>query len=341
MYLRDCWYVACRSHDVTAALKPVTMLGENIVLYRASDGSVAALEDACPHRKLPLSKGNLKNDRIVCGYHGLTFDRAGKCVEAPTQGRIPTAAKVRSYLAQERYGFVWLWMGERERADPSRLIDIPNYDNPAWGRTAGGSIAIACNYLYIIDNLLDPSHVAWVHLTSFAGAKTDDTPLNIDIAEGGVTVWRWMLDTPPPDYYARLVKFPGNADRLQHYECVIPSIAINKSVYSPAGTGGPDRPLNDLSYVNISYNFITPVDEANSQYYWFQHRNTDPQDEAISKAMNAGAHMAFVEDRDVLESVQIGMANKTTPNLDLALDAGALRFRRLLSSRIATEQATH
>lgn len=338
MFLRDCWYVAGWSRDLSTALKPVTILGEHIVLYRSAAGKIAALEDACPHRKLPLSKGTLKDDRIVCGYHGLTFDGAGACVGAPTQGRIPTNAKVRSYPAAERYGFVWLWMGDAAKADEALLLDIPDYDNPTWGRTAGGDMTIACNYLYVVDNLLDPSHVAWVHLTSFAGAKTDDTPLNIDLAPNGVTVWRWMMDTAPPAYYAKLIKFSGNADRLQHYECVLPSIAINKSIYSPPGTGGRDKPLNERSYVNVSYNFITPIDETNSHYYWFQHRNTDPLDEAISQTMNAGARLAFEEDKDVLEAVQVGMDNKTTPHIDLALDAGALRFRKLLSARMAAEQ---
>lgn len=315
------------------------MLGERIVLYRSGDGTIVALEDACPHRKLPLSKGRLKNDRIVCGYHGLTFDGTGACVAAPTQGRIPTAARVRRYPAVERYGYAWLWMGDPAKADPSLVLDIPNYGDPAWGRTAGGDMAIACNYLYVVDNLLDPSHVAWVHLTSFAGAKTDDTALNIDQAENGITVWRWIMDTAPPDYYARLVKFAGHADRLQHYECVLPSTAINKSIYSPAGTGGRHKPLDPRTYVNVSYNFITPVDETHCHYYWFQHRNTDPHDESISETMNAGAHAAFAEDRDVLQAVQIGMSTKTTPHIDLALDAGALRFRKLLSSRIAAEQS--
>jgi vanillate O-demethylase monooxygenase subunit len=339
MYLRNCWYVAGWSRDIAAALKPLTILGEKIVLYRSGTGSIVALEDACPHRKLPLSKGTLKDDRIVCGYHGLTFDGTGVCVAAPTQGRIPSNARVRRYPVAERYGFVWLWMGDSALADEASIIDIPNYDNPSWGRTAGGDMTIACNYLYVVDNLLDPAHVAWVHLTSFAGARTDDTPLKIDVAENGVTVWRWMMDAPPPAYYAKLVKFAGHADRLQHYECVLPSIAINKSIYSPAGTGGADRPLNDLSYVNVSYNFITPIDDANSHYYWFQHRNTDPQREEISQTMNAGARTAFMEDKDVLEAVQVGMANEKTPHLDLTLDAGALRFRKLLSSRIVAEQA--
>lgn len=337
MFLRDCWYVAGWSHELTQTLRSVTVLGEKIVMYRSSTGRIAALEDACPHRKLPLSMGTLRDDEIVCGYHGLTFDCSGACVAAPTQGRVPTGAAVRSYPTVERYGFVWIWMGDVAEADPAKIVDIPNYDDPSWGRTEGGDMPIACNYLYIVDNLLDPAHVAWVHIGSFAGAKTDDTPLRIDVEDDGVVVWRWMMDTPPPAYYAPLVKFTGNCDRKQHYECRIPSIGINKSIFAPAGTGGPDQPLNDRTFVNISYNFMTPVDEGNSRYYWFQHRNTDPDNRAVSEQMNKGAYGAFMEDKDVLEAVHVGMANKRTPHLDLALDAGALRFRKLLSQRIAAE----
>jgi phenylpropionate dioxygenase-like ring-hydroxylating dioxygenase large terminal subunit len=335
MYLKDSWYVAGWTHEVGHSLKALKILGEDIVMYRSAGGKVAALEDACPHRKLPLSMGSLVNDRIVCGYHGLTFDQRGICVAAPTQGRIPTGATVRRYPTKDRYGFVWIWMGDPAMADESTIIDIPQYDDPAWGRTKGGDMPIACNYLYIVDNLLDPAHVAWVHVGSFAGAKTDDTPLSIDVEDNGVTVWRWMKDTAPPPYYAPLLKFAGNVDRKQHYECVLPSIGINKSIFAPAGFGGPGLPMHEKTYVNISYNFMTPIDENNSHYYWFQHRNTDPHDVAISEKMNAGALNAFLEDKDVLEAVHIGMANKKTPHLDLALDAGALRFRKLLNSRIA------
>lgn len=338
MYLRNCWYVAGWSKDIGPKLTAARLLGESIVLYRTSSGEVAALEDACPHRKLPLSKGQLREDRVVCGYHGLTFDHRGACVAAPTQERIPTGARVKRYAALERYGFVWLWMGAAEAADPAQLIDIENYDDPSWGRTAGGDMPIACNYLYITDNLLDPSHVAWVHLTSFAGAKSDSAPLSIDVGKDAVTVWRWMMDVPPPDYYAPLVKFSGRCDRKQHYECRIPSIGVNRSIFAPAGHGGPDKPIHEKAFVNISYNFMTPVDEDNTRYYWFQHRNTDPQDAAISESMNKGAYMAFGEDKDVLEAVHQGMKHRATPYLDLALDAGALRFRKLLKARIEAEQ---
>lgn len=338
-YIRNTWYVCARSQDIGRALTPLTILGEQIVVFRRGDGRVAALEDACPHRKLPLSHGRLEGDTVVCGYHGLTFDGAGACVAAPTQpDAVPRRARVASYPVQERYGFVWLWMGAPERAAHTPLIDIPEYDNPAWGRTECGALDIACNYLWITDNLLDPSHVAWVHVTSFAGAGTDNVPLEITEGDDRVIVWRWIRDRPAPPYYAPMLAFEGNCDRKQHYECRLPSTAINKSIYAPAGTGGDDAALPPEAFVNFSYNFMTPVDADHSLYFWFQHRNQRPDDAALSESMFAGATMAFNEDKAVLEAVHHGMKTARSPVVNLGLDAAALRFRRMVSRLVEAEE---
>ena len=339
MFLKNSWYVAGWSKDYQKELRTQMLLGEKIVFYRRLDGNPVALEDACPHRKLPLSQGRLQEDRIVCGYHGLTFDCTGACVEAPTQrGNIPKRAVVRSYPVVDRYRLLWIWMGDPEKANPDDIFEIENFDNPEWGYTEGGMLPIECNYLWVVDNLLDPSHVAWVHVTSFAGSGTDDQPLDLEKTENGVIVSRWIYDQPPSPYYKDLVKFEGNCDRKQHYEMCIPGIALNKSVYTPPGTGGPNKPEGDKTYINISYNFMTPVDERNTMYIWFQHRNTDPEDKLISEKMNAGARAAFLEDKEILEAVQIGMEDMDIPNIDLALDAGAKLFRLKLQRLINEEQ---
>lgn len=341
MFLRNCWYVAGWSKDYEHSLKAQKILGENIVFYRQSDGLAVALENACPHRKLPLSDGTLKGDTVVCGYHGLTFDCSGACVDAPTQKEnIPKRAVVKSYPVVDRYRLLWIWMGDPDAANPDEIFSIENFDNPDWGYTDGGVLPIACNYLWITDNLLDPSHVAWVHVTSFAGSGTDDQPLDVKRTDRGVIVSRWIYGQEPSPYYKDLVRFAGNCDRLQHYEMCFPAIALNKSVYTPPGTGGPDKPAVPETYVNISYNFMTPVDENSTRYFWFQHRNTDPQDKAISEKMNAGAVMAFNEDKEILEAVHNGMADLVTPNIDLGLDAGAKLFRLQLQRLIDAEQSS-
>ena len=340
MFLKNAWYVAGWSKEYGQKLVAQRLLNECVVLYRKQDGTPVALEDACPHRKLPLSKGRLKKDAIECGYHGLTFDGSGKCVAAPTQPeQIPEKARVRSYPVVDRYRLLWIWMGEPELADPNDIVYIENFDNPNWGCTEGGTMEMECNYLWICDNLLDPSHVAWVHVSSFAGAGTDDGHLDLHRTESGVTVSRWIYGQLPSPYYSGLVKFEGQCDRLQHYELRIPSIAINKSVYTPVGTGGPDKPAVDKTYINVSYNFMTPVDDGLTRYFWFQHRNTDPNDESVSKFMNDGARMAFEEDRAVLTEVHKGMRDRQTPNIDLRLDAGAKLFRKQLQQRIDNEKS--
>ena len=130
----------------------------------------------------------------------------------------------------------------------------------------------------------------------------------------------------------------GKCDRLQHYEVRFPSTAINKGIYCPAGEGGQDWTQQGNSYEMISYNFLTPIDENSTRYFWLQHRNTDIDDDAITRQIAEGARRAFEEDKVVLEAVHKGIANEKTRHINLALDAGAVRFRKLLENRIATEQ---
>jgi phenylpropionate dioxygenase-like ring-hydroxylating dioxygenase large terminal subunit len=339
MFVRNAWYVAARSAEVQQCLMPLKLLGERVVLFRTPDGAVVALEDACPHRKLPLSMGRLLGDRVECGYHGLTFDCAGACVRAPALARIPRAAQVRSYPIEERYGLVWIWMGEARRADTAQIFDVPEWDDPAWGLNEGDAMTVACNYLYVTDNLLDPSHVAWVHPGSFGNAACEAEPLKTVTSDVGVTVSRWMRDVEVAPFYAKFVKFSGRCDRKQHYEVRFPSHAIIKAVFTPAGTGADDGSQHDHVFLMNSYNFMTPIDESHTRYFWFQMRNFDQQDEAVSRQFNEDVRHAFDEDRVILEAVHEGMANRRTPNLDLGIDAGPLRFRRGVQRLIDAEVA--
>lgn len=338
VFLRNCWYVASLSREVGRQPRAVRLLDEPVVLYRRQDGSPVALEDACPHRKLPLSMGRIKGDAIECGYHGLTFDGCGTCIEAPTQERIPAMAKVRSYPVQDRYGLLWIWMGQPELAEHTPVLQIDNHDHPDWHMTTGDCLPCKCHYLWLVDNLLDPSHVAWVHRSTFAASGTEDTPLQVHADEQGVICSRWMYGRPPPPFYAPLVKFEGLADRLQHYEVRLPSIAINRSTFAPAGLGGPQAKDDPRIYRMVSYNFLTPVDADNTLYFWLQHRNTDTQDQALTERIAAGAKAAFEEDRQILEAVHQGMKNKRTPHIGLLLDTGATRLRKALAARIEAER---
>lgn len=337
MYLKNCWYVAELGHELGRGLKPATILGERVVLYRRQDGSPVALEDACPHRKLPLSMGRIKGDEVECGYHGLTFDGSGACTRVPGAERVPHVARVRSYPIVDRTGFLWIWMGDPALADETKIFEVEHYDDPSWGRNVPEQMEIACHYLYMTDNLLDPSHVAWVHQSSFAAAGTEETPLETTITDDGVTVWRWMNDVAPAPFYQPFLPFEGNCDRKQHYEVRYPSNALAKAIFTPAGEGGADEPLPKKAFVMDSYNFLTPVDEGRTRYFWIQLLNVPLEGAETIAKFSRGVRGVFEEDQVVLEAVQKGMADKRTPNLDLKIDAGPLRFRRGLGRLIAAE----
>lgn len=337
-FLENAWYVAAQSAQISRELQPLTILGDNLVFYRDSNDKIVALEDACPHRKMPLSMGKLVGDAVQCGYHGLTFDACGKCINAPTQDKIPSNAFVRSYPTVEKYNLIWIWMGQPELADESALLDLADFDDDDWSLTDGGMLECQCHYLYLLDNLLDPSHVAWVHQTSFASDGTEDVPLVIEDTETGVLVSRWIKNIDPPPYYAEMLPFSGKVDRLQYYEAVVPSIAVNMSTYARAGFGGDSDNLPEDSYRMRSYHFITPIDAHSTRYHWFQHYNTNTKDEAVRHRLNEGARGAFEEDRVILEAVDSGMNDKKRANLDLQLDIGSRKFRKKLNALIKAEK---
>lgn len=338
MFLRNTWYVGALSSELGQALHAVKMLNENIVMYRKQDGTPVALEDSCPHRRLPLSKGRLINDEVECGYHGLTFDCSGQCVKAPGVAQIPRAAVVRQYPCAERYGMVWVWMGDAALADESLIIDIPEWGREGWGVNSGDAMTIDCNYLYVTDNLLDPSHVSWVHQTSFGSASMIGKPLKVDMAENGVTVSRWLEDVDVAPFYKKFVKFDGNCDRKQQYEVRFPSLAVIKAIFVPAGSGGEEAVNHPDVFLMDSYNFLTPVDDKHTRYFWFQLRNFSPNDEEVSREFNEDVRFAFSEDKAILELVQVGMDARPAA-LDLPIDSGPMRFRRRLQQLIDAEQA--
>lgn len=337
MFLKNAWYVAAWSSEITDNLQQVRVLGEKICMYRRSDNTITALEDACPHRKLPLSKGRIKDDAIECGYHGLTFNGQGNCIWAPGNGHIPPKAVLHAYPTHEKYDLVWIWMGDPARANADDIIDIPNFDNPAWGINQGAAMELQCNYLLMCDNLLDPTHVAWVHQDSFAQSATKDTPIKVTGTDSGYIVHRWMMDIEPAPFYKKVIEFTGNCDRLQHYEVRYPAHALIRAIFTPAGTGGEDAALDEKTFIMDSYNFMTPTSETETRYYWFQLRNVRPDDQALSKMMSEDVQHAFEEDRAILNAVQQGLTEKTSPSINLSIDSGWVRFRRELDKLIAAE----
>lgn len=337
-FLRHAWYVAGWDHEVTHQPRASRVLGQDLVLYRDEGGRPAALEDLCPHRSLPLSMGRVRGGAIECGYHGLCFDRTGACVHMPGVERIPKAVHVRSFPAESRYGLVWVWMGLPAAADPRTIFPVAHWDEAGWGRNEGGSMTLECDYRHVNDNLLDPSHVAWVHRGSFGNTACEDRPVETTETPGGVIAARWMDDVPVAPFYRPFVGFAGHCDRLQHYEVRFPSHALIRAIFVPAGAAGAQAEAHPQAMIMDSYNFMTPQDADHTRYYWFQIRNFAPYDAIVSRQLDVGIEAAFAEDKVILNAVHRGHRGRFAPAIALPGDRAGILFRRRLQALIEAEQ---
>jgi vanillate O-demethylase monooxygenase subunit len=199
MFLKDCWYVAALDHElIDGKLLGRTLLGEHVLLFRGESGKVVALNDRCPHRGALLSKGRLEGDAVRCMYHGIKYDGSGKCVQIPGQDMIPPRLKVRGYPVVERSHFIWIWMGDAAKADPALIIDLPYLHDPNW-KGIPAYLHYDANYLLIVDNLSDFSHLAFVHTGTLGGSEEYafvTKPTVVEKLERGFRVERWHQQRP-------------------------------------------------------------------------------------------------------------------------------------------------
>lgn len=341
-YVRDSWYPAAWSKDIGRELRSCKLLGEDIVLYRTEAGDIAALEDLCPHRFLPLSKGRLKGDAVECGYHGLTFDCGGKCIRVPGQeGKKAPAISVRSYPTQENMGLVWLWTGDPGKPDKSKLFDLEQYHDKRWSAAHGDALHIKANYLSLADNLCDPAHVTFVHPSTLGNTEGTDAPITSKPTDYGLLTTRWLIDVPPIPLFQKFFRFNGNVDRWQFYQFHAPSIAVIDFGSAETGTGAPEGNRDNCVQI-FACHFLAPVDERNSIDYWLHVKNFIPEDDTINDALSDQFRLAFNEDKEILEDIQI-MEDKHCERrqVRLAIDQGPVRMRKLVSKMIDREQPVH
>ena len=179
-------------------------------MFRTEGGHPVALEDHCCHRNLPLSQGRVEGERIACGYHGLVFDVAGRCVQVPGQDTVPGGAGVRAFPLQERDGVLWIWPGDPTLADPQAIVSYPIHSDPRWAHRST-HYTIDCHHELINDNLLDLSHVGYVHGKTIGGTPGAHSMARMETqrTDHGVVVRRWMRGTVPPPTYQRAIGFEG------------------------------------------------------------------------------------------------------------------------------------
>ena len=338
MMLRNCWYVIAWDHEVPrGGLFGRTVLNEPILVFRTSDGSYAALEDRCCHRHAPLTKGLNEGDGVRCGYHGLKFDAGGRCVDAPGLERIPPQARVKAYPVAVRNKWVFVWMGDPAKAEERLLPDNFSNDHPDW-RNKPGYLHYDTPYLLICDNLLDFSHLSYVHEKTLGGSTAiAQARPEIETLERGVRVTRRVPGVPPPPYYQSIREFSGLVDRWFIYDFLFPGTLLMSSGGKPAGQKEPD-PAN--SVMLHSCQTLTPETETTTHYFFQQSHRADAGDAAVTEGIFKSLIVAFNEDRDMITAQHEAIRrNPNAPMLPLGIDAALVRYRTLLEDTIARERA--
>ena len=315
-----------------------TILDQRVVLFRTPTGKPAALRNMCPHRFVPLSMGKLRDagSGIECAYHGLRFDASGACIGNP-QGNVPQGARVRAFPLAECYSAVWIWMGDPNLADPSLIPSIDFLVAEEWAVGTGVSV-VNCNYQLESDNIMDLSHIEFLHPMFSSEAVRAG---KIESRQEGNSVWsrRMILNDDPPEFIRKAFQIPAGkrVDRWLDVRWNAPAIMA-------LWTGGVESGRPRAEGIDWrSAHFFTPIDENRTLYFWaisFS-RSMEGAEQLAMESRNALRHPFENEDAPIIEAAHANMRGRefwSLRPLILRGDGGAIRARRLLQSMIARER---
>jgi len=345
-FLRNCWYVAAWDSEIVGKTLARTITEKPIVIFRTEAGKYVALDDRCCHRAAPLSVGRIEGECIRCMYHGMLYDSNGSCVEVPGQERIPASYKVHSYPIEERGNLLWIWMGEPELADPDLIYDFEPLHQPGiWRRLPKHAyMHYDANYLLIVDNLSDFSHVAFVHTNTLGGSEAyayNTVPENVERLEDGFNMERWDRNSISPPFHKKVCPdMEAPLDRCNSIQMRFPGVFLMTTSFTPAGWKEGDDPSLTRHYRNCQY--MTPETRDSTHFFWDYMHSFNIDQSEISESLGESLLEGFMEDKVIIEKQQKLL--KAHPDFDpriLEADDAFMHFRRDLTKTMHAEQEQH
>jgi len=330
------WYIAACSHEVGRALFERTILEERLVFYRKEDGTPVALDGICPHRNLPMVQGELEGDAVRCRYHGFRFDTDGRCTDIPSQPTVPSSFTTRAYPVLERWQWIWVWMGDPAKADPALLPDMAfcGLGAPGWRADSNGVMHLKARFSLLIDNLMDLSHIAFLHVQSIGKLERATVAAEMTEENGRVHVVRCTPNQPAEGFH-----------RFLHPNCNGPVDLTMRSDFLGPGlinAGGPYSVMNGTGEPVGRLNFVhgfTPETLQTTHYFPAVARDFRLDDEGLSQALLGQERKVLAEDVPALEHVELSVQRlgNTRRELSVMADAGAMRVRRRLIEMMKAE----
>jgi phenylpropionate dioxygenase-like ring-hydroxylating dioxygenase large terminal subunit len=324
------WWVAGFAWELEDKPLARTLLNRRMVLFRGPDG-VAALEDRCCHKELPLSCGAVEPAGLRCGYHGLLFNGSGQCIEIPGQTHIPSKARVRAYPLVEQDMILWVWISDDPEAlPPAGPPAYPVHADPRY-KYGGNVFHYDAPYQLIHDNLLDLSHLGYVHTRTIGG--NPQLHMNAKVTTTGddhtVTVVRLMPGSEPPPTYSAAWPFEGRIDRWQEVvfhpsHCEIWTGAMD------AGAGRLDDPQREGFHMR-GFHGVTPETDTTAHYLWTIATHPHPDKQDVTQLVVDQTAATFEEDKVIIEAQWRNQkAFPVRKQIDIHVDAGPNRARRII-----------
>ncbi len=338
MFVRNAWYVAAWDHEVTRSMKRRVLLDEPILLFRKDDGTAVALEDRCCHRQAPLSMGKLIGNIVKCPYHGLEFDSSGKCVKIPSQDMVPPSARVRSYPLVAKNHWLWIWMGEPAKADPALIEDFHWMDDPGW-RFGGNYLHVESNYLLLVENLLDTTHLPFLHPATLGTDAFARSEFEVKREGDRITVARYLMNELPAAFHKQMGGFPEGmkVDRWQVTHYGPPSFVKLDIGSAPVGT--PVRQGERGKGVNMwNLNAITPETGKTAHYFFAQAYNFKLDEPWVGDMLAKQITDIFMDDMAMVRAQQKNMDLGGASSVTLGQDKAWLAMRGIVDRLIREEQ---
>ena len=343
MFVKNTWYVAAMPNEIKTGKSLARQIcGISMVFFYDENNQVVALENFCPHRGASLSLGTVEEGGIVCGYHGLKVGCDGAPISMENQDpkKIPC---IKAFGAIEKYGFIWVYAGDKKLADTALIPKCDWADDEQWAY-GGGFFHIKCNYKLMIDNLMDLTHEKYVHLSTIGQEEIDESAVSTQVEDGQITTSRYMNSIIAPAFWQMCMK-KNNLDpmvKVDRWQCsrfVAPCGVLIDVGVAYEGEGGINAP-KDKRVKCIVVDFMTPESEDTMWYFWGMARNFEPHDEELTQSIYEGQGVIFSEDLEVLEEQHKN--HKLFPDksiISLDIDTGGKLARREITRMLKEENA--